>query len=73
MIKRPDNEQKVTYQVWAKDHDESNEHYDGTTTATFDNEVQASNYWWKLVNETQLEVKLIQITQQTQMHHRPQE
>ncbi len=73
MIKRPDNEQKVTYQVWAQDHDEANEHYDGTTTATFDNEVQASNYWWKLVNETQLEVKLIQITQQTQITYTPED
>lgn len=63
MIKRPDTETEKTYQVWSKSSDGDE------ATVTFTSEVNASNYWWQLVNETDMQVKLKQVTTETVMNH----
>ena len=64
MIRRPIPEKEETYQVWSKPSDG-----DDSTLVTFTNEVDASNYWWKLVNETDMQVKLKKVTTETVMNH----
>lgn len=63
MIKRPIPEKEETYQVWSKSSDGDE------ASVTFTNEVDASNYWWQLVNETAMLVKLKKVTTETVMNH----
>lgn len=59
MIKRPIPEKEEAYQVWSKSSDGDE------ALVTFTNEVDASKYWWKLVNETNMQVKLKKVTTET--------